>query len=79
VVVPGLVAEDANSVHRAKVKFLLFEIHVRLKNICHILAVTCDNAGTITFRGASTPAAITAPVPDPFAYRYPVKERNRNF
>jgi hypothetical protein len=50
-----------DSVHHAKAKFSLLEIHAHLKNICHILSVTCDNAGTNTFRGASTPAAILAP------------------
>jgi hypothetical protein len=37
-----------HSVHHAKAKFPLLEIHVRLKNICHIVSVTCDNAGTNT-------------------------------
>jgi hypothetical protein len=39
-------------VHRAEAKFSLLEIHVCLKNVCHILSVTCENVGTKTLRGA---------------------------
>jgi hypothetical protein len=54
----GLLNQASTFIHRAKARFSQLEIHVCLKNVCHILSVTCENVGTRTLRGACTPAAI---------------------